>query len=56
MPKHRQVMKIFQETGTLKLAQETESIYTRDKKMHEVDEYYTLQLKKKSCYGYYRKG
>ena len=37
MPKHRQVMKIFQETGMLKLAQETESIYTRDKKMHEVD-------------------
>ena len=37
MPKNRSVMKIFQEPGMLKLAQEIESIYTRDKKMHEVD-------------------
>ncbi len=38
MPKNRQVMKIFQETGMLKLAQDIESIYIRDKKMHEVDD------------------
>ena len=38
MPKNRQVMKIFQETGMLKLAQDIESIYTRDKKMQEVDD------------------
>ena len=31
-------MKIFQEPGMLKLAQDIESIYTRDKKMHEVDD------------------
>ena len=48
MPKHRQVMKIFQETGTLKLAQETESIYTRDKKMHEVDEVLYFAIEEKS--------
>ena len=36
MPKNRQAMKIFQEPGMLKLAQDIESIYTRDKKMHEV--------------------
>ena len=38
MPKNRQAMKIFQEPGMLKLAQDIESIYTRDKKMHEVDD------------------
>ena len=48
MPKHRQVMKVFQETGTLKLAQETESIYTRDKKMHEVDEVLYFAIEEKS--------
>ena len=48
MPKHRQVMKIFQETGTLKLAQETESIYTRDKKMHEVDDILYFAIEEKS--------
>ncbi|GIR30347.1 MAG: protein translocase subunit SecA [Candidatus Neomarinimicrobiota bacterium] len=48
MPKHRQVMKIFQETGMLKLAQETESIYTRDKKMHEVDEVLYFAIEEKS--------
>ena len=31
-------MKIFQEPGMLKLAQDIESIYTRDKKMQEVDD------------------
>jgi len=48
MPKHRQVMKIFQETGMLKLAQETESIYTRDKKMHEVDSDLYFAIEEKS--------
>jgi len=48
MPKHRQVMKIFQETGMLKLAQETESIYTRDKKMHEVDDELYFAIEEKS--------
>ena len=38
MPKNRQLMRIFQEAGTLKLAQDIESVYTRDKKMHEVDD------------------
>ena len=38
MPKNRQVLKIFQEPGMLKLAQDIESIYTRDKKMYEVDD------------------
>tara|TARA_Y100001970_G_scaffold120103_1_gene148914 strand:- start:3605 stop:6649 length:3045 start_codon:yes stop_codon:yes gene_type:complete len=37
MPKHKQVMKIFQETGMLALSQEVESNYIRDKKLHEVD-------------------
>ena len=38
LPKHPQVMKIFQEPGTLKLSQSTESDYIRDKKLHEVDD------------------
>jgi preprotein translocase subunit SecA len=38
MPKHRQLMKIFQETGMKKLAHNVESEYIRDKRMHEVDE------------------
>ena len=38
MPKNKKVMKIFQEPGMLKLAQDTESNYIRDKKMHEVDD------------------
>jgi len=48
MPKHRQVMKIFQETGMLKLAQDIESIYTRDKKMHEVDDDLYFAIEEKS--------
>ena len=48
MPKHRQVMKIFQETGMLKLAQEVESTYTRDKKMHEVDDILYFAIEEKS--------
>ena len=48
MPKHRQVMKIFQETGMLKLAQDIESIYIRDKKMHEVDDALYFAVDEKS--------
>ncbi len=48
MPKHRQVMKIFQETGMLKLAQEAESVYTRDKKMYEVDDELYFAIEEKS--------
>ena len=48
MPKHRQVMKIFQETGMLKLAHDIESIYIRDKKMHEVDENLYFAIEEKS--------
>jgi len=48
MPKHRQVMKIFQETGMLKLAHDIESIYIRDKKMDEVDEDLYFAIEEKS--------
>ena len=48
MPKHKQVMKIFQETGMLALSQEVESNYIRDKKLHEVDEDLFFQLMKKA--------
>jgi len=48
MPKHRQVMKIFQETGMLKLAHDIESIYIRDKKMHEVDDDLFFAIEEKS--------
>ena len=48
MPKNRQVMKIFQEPGMLKLAQDIESIYTRDKKMQEVDDDLYFAIDEKS--------
>jgi len=48
MPKHRQVMKIFQEPGMLKLAHDIESIYIRDKKMDEVDEALYFIIEEKS--------
>ena len=38
LPKHKRLMKIFQEQGTIKLATKVESDYMRDKKLHEVDE------------------
>ena len=41
-------MKIFQETGMLKLAQDIESIYIRDKKMHEVDDALYFAVDEKS--------
>ena len=48
MPKHKQVMKIFQETGMLALSQEVESNYIRDKKLHEVDEDLFFSIDEKS--------
>ncbi|NOZ04228.1 MAG: preprotein translocase subunit SecA [FCB group bacterium] len=47
MPKHRQLMKIFQEPGMKKLVHEVESEFLRDKKMHEVDEdlYFSIDEK-----------
>ncbi|RMF08071.1 MAG: preprotein translocase subunit SecA, partial [Candidatus Neomarinimicrobiota bacterium] len=47
MPKHRQLMKIFQEPGTIKLAHNVESAYMRDKRLHEVDEdlYFSIEEK-----------
>ena len=48
MPKNRQVMKIFQEPGMLKLAQDIESIYIRDKKMQEVDDDLYFAIDEKS--------
>ncbi len=38
MPKHRQLLKVYQEPGTKKLVHSVESEYLRDKKLHEVDE------------------
>ena len=48
MPKHKQVMKIFQETGMLKLAHNVESDHIRDKKMHEVDDDLYFSIEEKS--------
>ena len=41
-------MKIFQEPGTLKLSQATESEYIRDKKLHEVDDDLYFSIDEKS--------
>ena len=48
LPKHPQVMKIFQEPGTLKLSQSIESEYIRDKKLHEVDDDLYFSIDEKS--------
>ena len=48
LPKHPQVMKIFQEPGTLKLSQSVESDYIRDKKLHEVDDDLYFSVDEKS--------
>lgn len=48
MPKHRQVMKIFQETGMLKLSQDIEAMHIRDKIMHEVDDDLYFSIDEKS--------
>jgi preprotein translocase subunit SecA len=46
-PKNRQLLKVFQEPGMIRLAHDMESMYMRDKKMHEVDEdlYFTVDEK-----------
>lgn len=38
MPKHRRLLKLFQEQGMIKLAHDAESVMMRDKRMPEVDE------------------
>ncbi len=48
LPKHPQVMKIFQEPGTLKLSQSIESNFIRDKKLHEVDDDLYFSIDEKS--------
>ena len=48
MPKHKLVMKIFQETAMLKLAHDVESEHIRDKKMHEVDDDLFFSIEEKS--------
>ena len=48
LPKHRKLMKIFQESGTIKLATKVESDYMRDKKLHEVDENLFFSVDEKS--------
>jgi len=48
MPKHRQIRKIFQESGMIKLSQSVESTYLRDKRMHEVDDDLYFSIDEKS--------
>ena len=48
LPKHRKLMKIFQEPGTIKLAQKVESAYMRDKRLHEVDDDLFFSIDEKS--------
>ena len=48
MPKHRQLRKIFQESGMIKLAHNVESSYLRDKQMHKVDEDLYFSIDEKS--------
>lgn len=47
MPKHRQLLKVYQEQGTKKLAHNAESELLRDKKLHEADEdlYFSIDEK-----------
>jgi len=48
IPKHRRLMKIFQEPGVIRLVHDIESMYMRDKKMHEVDEELFFTIDEKS--------
>ena len=48
MPKNKSVIKIFQESGMLKLAQDIESIHIRDKKMSDVDDDLYFAIDEKS--------
>ena len=47
MPKHKRLLKVFQEKGMQSLTQSIESAYMRDKKLHEVDEdlYFSIDEK-----------
>lgn len=47
-PKNRHLQKIFQESGTRKLALNVESDYMRDKRLHEVDEDLYFSIDEKS--------
>jgi len=46
-PKNNRLMKFMKEEGIAKLIQDTENVYLRDKKMHEIDEelYYSIDEK-----------
>ncbi len=48
MPKHKRLLKVFQEKGMQTLAQSIESAYMRDKKLHEVDEDLYFSIDEKS--------
>ena len=48
LPKHRKLMKIFQEPGTIKLSHKVESDYMRDKRLHEVDDDLFFSIDEKS--------
>ncbi|HBR87390.1 MAG TPA: preprotein translocase subunit SecA, partial [Candidatus Marinimicrobia bacterium] len=48
MPKHKRLLKMFQEKGMQTLTQSIESAYMRDKKLHEVDEDLYFSIDEKS--------
>jgi len=48
MPKHKRLLKVFQEKGMQTLTQSIESAYLRDKKLHEVDEDLYFSIDEKS--------
>ncbi len=48
MPKHKRLLKVFQEPGIQSLVQSTESGFLRDKKLHEVDEDLYFSIDEKS--------
>jgi len=51
MPKHKRLLKIFQESGTQSLVQSTESAFLRDKNCMKWMNIYTLALRKKYSYN-----
>jgi len=48
MPKHPRLMKLFQESGMIKLMRNVESDFIRDKKLHEVDDDLFFSIDEKS--------
>ncbi len=48
MPKHKRLMKIFQQQGTKQLVHKIENDYLRDKKMNEIDEQLFFSIDEKS--------